>query len=434
MHFFSRYSFIWKFPKEQEIAYANFVLPANLILLRLVTGITLFGMTAFLIINYFQDVDFGVVLGTRILVLLIAALLMAYTFKKPLNLKIIPIGNVIIGIITFCSALITATYAKMPAYYLTNLLFLILVLVIMASGMGFRYGLFLNIILFLIFIAYSQFIRRDAFYFSQYPHLFISFVYFHLVGIVIEHRRRTNFLQFNELAEQKKIVEGLNHQKNKIISILSHDIASPLNSLSGLLYLQAEGQVTQEELKPFLTDMVSQVNSVSNLLQSLVRWSRSQMEGFVPEKKLMDLNYSLKDQIAFFQPAAVSKGVTLKLVAEENLMIVTDYEMARIAIRNLISNAIKFALADTDVLIESFQDNDKITVRVLNEGPPIPEHFQSKLFSFDMPSTDGTKGEKGTGLGLAMSAFFVKLNGGTIFLESSEKELHTCFCIELPKA
>jgi signal transduction histidine kinase len=419
---------------EQEIAYAKFVLPANLILLRLVTGITLFGMTAFLIVNYFLDVDFGVVLGTRIVVLLIAALLMAYTFKKPLNPKIILIGNVIIGIITLGSALITATYAKMPAYYLTNLLFLILVLVIMASGMGFRYGLFLNIILFLIFIAYSQFIRRDTFYFSQYPHLIISFIYFHLVGIVIEHRRRSNFLQFNELVDQKVIVENLNQQKNKIISILSHDIASPLNSLSGLLYLQAEGHVREEELKPFLTDMVSQVNSVSSLLQSLVRWSRSQMEGFVPEKKLVDLNYSLKDQIAFFQPAATSKGVSLKLVSEENLMIVTDYEMTRIAIRNLVSNAIKFALVTTDVLIECHQDNDKITVRVLNEGPPIPDHLKSKLFSFDMPSTDGTKGEKGTGLGLAMAAFFVNLNGGTIFLESSEKEHQTCFCIVLPKA
>src|SRR5437899_5876269 len=85
LQFFSRYSFIWKFPQEQELAYSRFVQPANLLSLRLVTFITLFGMSTFLIIDYFRDVDFSIVLLSRICVLSIATGLMAFTFTKPLS-------------------------------------------------------------------------------------------------------------------------------------------------------------------------------------------------------------------------------------------------------------------------------------------------------------------------------------------------------------
>src|SRR5258708_31367635 len=84
LQFFSRYSYIWKFPKEQELAYNRFVHPSNLLSFKLVTFITLFGMSTFLIIYYFRDVDFSVVLFTRLVVLTIATALMILSFTKPL--------------------------------------------------------------------------------------------------------------------------------------------------------------------------------------------------------------------------------------------------------------------------------------------------------------------------------------------------------------
>lgn len=431
MQFFSRYSFIWKFPKEQEAAYSRFVQPANLLSLRLVTFITLFGMSTFLVIDYFRDVDFSIVLLSRIIVLSTAVGIMVYTFKKPLNPNFVPFGIVVIAFINFGAALVTATFARMPGYYLTNLIFLIWVLVMSASGLSLRHGLLVNFVLLLIFYFYSQKINPNPFYFTQYPHLAVSFIYFTLTSVVLEFRRRKSFLQFSELTEQKRLVEELNQQKNKIISILSHDVASPLNALSGLLHLQSKGAITENEFRPFLTQIGDQLHNVTGLLHGLVRWSRSQMEGFVSQQKTFDFVKLLEELVRLFKPAATEKKLVLRLKTETELMIYADEEMIRIAIRSLISNAIKFAPMSTDIMIESFQNDDTVIFRISNEGNPIPESSREKLFTYKMPSTEGTKGERGTGLGLAMAAFFVRFNGGEIFLESGTNNL-TELRLELP--
>lgn len=391
-------------------------------------------MSTFLIIDFFRDNDFSIVLLSRIVVLSIAAILMASTFRKPLNPNFVPFGIVIIAFINFGAALTTATYARMPPYYLTNLLFLIWVLVIAISGLNFRHGLFLNILLFAIFISYSQWVRRDAYFFSQYPHLFVSFTYFLIVNVVLEYRRRNNFLQFTELAEQKRKVEELNQQKNKIISILSHDVASPLNSLSGLLNLQMRGKFDENEFRPFMKQIGDQLKNVSGLLFGLVRWSRAQMEGFVTEKKSIDLNRQLETHVELFQPLAGEKNIELKLSLAPTLVSVADEEMIRIAVRSLISNAVKFSNRGGIINIEGFMISaNRVGIRISNEGVSIPAHLREKLFTYQMPSSEGTAGERGTGLGLAMAAFFVRFNGGEIFLEPSA-EGKTVFRIELPSS
>jgi signal transduction histidine kinase len=435
LQLFSKYSYIWKFPKEQELAYGNFIKPSNLISFRLVTFITLFGMTVFLIIDYFRDVDFSIVLATRVFILLAAAGIMVLSYKKRITNTVIQWGIVCIAFLNFGGAMITANFARMPPYYLTNLLFLILVLVITASGLNFRSGLALNLGCMLTFISFSLFIKRDPFYFSQYPHLIVSFLYFHIVGIVLENRRRVNFIQFTDLIEQKKLVENLNQQKNKIISILSHDLAVPMNSLSILLHLQDNGQIKEEELKPFLTDVGSQLTSVTSLLQNLVRWSRSQMEGFVPDKKLVNLSNYLHEGAKLFRSGADEKNLRLILNTVSPLMVYADEEMLRIVIRNLISNAVKFAERGTEIKIEGFnKDGSFLAIKVESIGVPIPKHLHDKLFTYQMPSTEDTTGARGTGLGLAVAAYFVRINQGKIYLHPSIDERVTTFYIEIPIA
>lgn len=435
MHFFSRYRYIWKFPQEQEDAYDKFVQPSNLISFRLVTFITLFGMTVFLIIDYFRVSDFSVVLASRAIILTIAAMLMTISFKQGLSASAIRWGVAVIAFLNFGGAMVTATFGKMPPYYITNLLFLILVLVVTASGLSFRNALLLNAVCFLVFILFSQFIKREPFYFTQYPHLIVMFLYIHIVGIVLENRRRVSFLQFTDLEKQKKMVEDLNQQKNKIISILSHDLAVPMNSLSILLHLQRTQNIKGEELQPFLNDVGSQLNNVTSLLQNLVRWSRSQMEGFTPEMKLLNLHKYLEEDSKLFQRSAADKDLRIIVRSDDMPAIFADEEMVRIAIRNLISNAIKFAYHGTDIKIHcSITNENKVRLTVENLGMPIPLPLREKLFTFQMPSLQDTNGAKGTGLGLAVAAYFVKINDGKIFIEQKDDENLTCFCLEFNSA
>jgi len=430
LNFFSRYSFIWKFENEQEEKYDLFVRSSQIASLRLVTFITIFGMSLFLLIDFFKDVDFSVVLITRACVLAIAVTTMWLTYKAP-GPKGIVVLVIIITMLNFTSAMVTSYFAGMPSFYMTNLLFLIFVLVVTASGLHFRYALLLNIFCILIFIIYSLFIKSDPFYFSQYPHLFSIFFYIHIVGLVLESRRRRNFLQFNDLMEQKSLVEDLNQQKNKIISILSHDVAAPMNTLSTILYLQSNGNVNQAELKTYLPKLTEQFNNVSALLFGLVRWSRSQMEGFVLDKTTIDIAELAEREIKLFHLQLLDKGLELRLTSDRTAFVKVDEEMIRIAMRNLISNAIKFARIGTCVQVKVFKnDKNKVMICFSNQGEPIPADLVSKLFTYQMPSTPDSKGERGTGLGLAMTAFFVRLNGGDIYLAPSD-DGNTTFCIEM---
>ena len=433
MQFFSRYSYIWKFDKEQEIKYDLFVRQSQLASLRLVTFITIFGMSIFLVVDYFKEVDFSIVLGSRIVVLTLALATMRVTYKNISSLSIVLLV-VLMTMLNFSAAMVTSLFAGMPAYYITNLLFLILVLVVTASGLHFRYALFLNIFCLAAFLFFSQVIKREPFYFTQYPHLFSIFLYIHIVGMVLESRRRKNFLQFNDLMEQKKLVEDLNQQKNKIISILSHDVAAPMNSLSTLLYLQTKDSISESDLKSYMPKLNEQFNNVSVLLFSLVRWSRSQMEGFVLDKTVINAVDLIQKEMKFYQLQLMEKGLDMKLIASSSFFVNVDEEMIRIGLRNLISNAIKFSCNGTSIQLRvARNEQNKVVICILNHGEAVLPELVNKLFTFHMTSTADSKGEKGTGLGLAMTAFFVRLNGGEIYLAPSE-EGTTAFCMEFPEA
>ncbi len=432
MQFFSRYSYIWKFDKEQEKKYDLFVKPSSLASLRLVTFITIFGMSVFLVVDYFKNVDFSIVFATRLCVLTVGFIVMWLTYKKLSSLGIV-LYVILMTMMNFGAAMVTAALAGMPSYYLTNLLFLIFVLVITASGLHFRYALLLNIFCLSLFIFYSNTIRVDAFYFSQYPHLFAIFFYIHIVGIVLESRRRGNFLQFKDLMEQKRIIEDLNQQKNKIISILSHDVAAPMNSLSTLLYLQANGSIREGDFNTYLPKLNEQFHNVSRLLFGLVRWSRSQMEGFVLDKTTINMVDMVEKKVQLFHLQLLDKGLEMKIISDNPVHVKADEEMIRIAVHNLISNAIKFAKNGTSIQLKVFlNEQNNVVVSVTNQGEPVPSGLVDKLFTYQMPSAADSKGEKGTGLGLAMSSFFVRLNGGNIHLVPSEDGT-TTFCMELPE-
>lgn len=431
MHFFSRYSYIWKFNKEQEERYDQFVKSSNITSLQLVTFITIFGMSLFLLIDYFKNVDFSYVLGTRIIVLTGASIIMWLSFRG-LSTRGIVYCVIIIVILIFGAALVTATFAGMPSYYLTNLLFLMFLLAVTASGLHLRQAFYVNLFLLITFLLYSNFINRDSFYFSQYPHLFSIFFYIHIVGIVLENRRRKNFMQFNDLARQTQLVDDLNQQKNKVISVLSHDVASPLNSLSALLHMETKGEITAMELRPYFSELREELDNVSFLLNSLVRWSRSQMQGFVLDKTTVNILEVIENKRKLFYPRLVERKIEMPVALDAPVQVTVDEDMLRIAIHNLLSNALKFAREGTKIELEvSKNGQSKMQVLVTNYGAPIPPDLQSKLFTFQMPSMHGANGEQGAGLGLALSAFFIRLNGGDITLRGSDDQ-STTFCLELP--
>jgi signal transduction histidine kinase len=158
------------------------------------------------------------------------------------------------------------------------------------------------------------------------------------------------------------------------------------------------------------------------------------MEGFVLDRTTINMVEVADKEVKFFHLQLLDKGLELKLTAPQSLFVRADEEMIRIVLRNLLSNAIKFAPGGTTVQLRiSRNDQNKVFVNVTNFGDPISPDLINKLFSYQMSPTVDSKGERGTGLGLAMTAFFVRLNGGDISLVPSMEGTIT-FCIEIPEA
>jgi signal transduction histidine kinase len=207
-----------------------------------------------------------------------------------------------------------------------------------------------------------------------------------------------------------------------------------MNSLSTLLHLQTHNNIDQSELTSYLPKLSDQFESVTFLLYSLVRWSRSQIDGFKLDKVKLNVADLIDKKLKLFQFLLLDKRLEWKLSIDQSLHIVADEEMMLIAIQNLLSNAIKFAQEGTSVHVRVYtNESQKIVISVMNQGEPVPEYLIPKLFTYDMPVSTDTRGERGTGLGLALTAFFVNLNGGVIHLVPAERGA-TIFSIEIPQA
>jgi signal transduction histidine kinase len=405
-------------------------MPANLAYLRLVSFITIFGMSLFLVVDFFKEVDFSIVLAARSVALAVASFTMWVSFRNDVSVREHFACIALIMFTNFGASIATAMFGGMPPYYITNLLFLMFVLVVTASGLNFRHAFYLNTVCMMVFLIYSQFIKRDPFYFSQYAHLFSILAYITIAGSVLEERRRSGFLNFSELAKQKQLVEDLNQQKNKIISILSHDIAAPLHSLSGLLNLQTRGLVEPDQIAPYVSQVGDRIENVHLLLQSLMRWSKSQIDGFVADKKMLSLTDELANTCQQFSVQIKEKSLTVKM-PQQPVHGWADKDMISLVFRNLLSNAIKFSELNSTITMDTKKIENNIVIAFMNQGNPIPADQQNRLFTYQVDSTVGTAGEKGTGLGLALSAYFCQLNDGKIYLEKSVPG-ETVFCVELP--
>lgn len=425
VRFFSLFADVWKFSKPEEEKYAQHVLANDLTAFRLFTFSTLLIAAVFLFVDMSRPVDFVWTLVMRSSMAMLYILLLWLSYYRKLSHKELQVMVVIQIIVTYIIYFAQTFLARMPFFFLTNVLLLFFYTAITVSGLRFRYGLMINIGVFIVFIVVTEVIE-DEFYTSQVPNLFLNLVASLIAGGFIEKQKRKNFRQFTAL-------DVLNQQKGRIISILSHDIASPLQSTSGLLSTFTKNQITREELDLFVPKVKARLEKVSFLVYSLVRWSKSQMEGFKVNHEVFALASLIEDNVAMVKPLADEKEITIAVDCQPGLLAFADHDMINLILRNLLSNAVKFTPQGRAITVKAFRADGKILVQVSNEGEPIQEAVREKLFTFQVKPGQGTANEAGTGLGLAMAQQFALLNGGRIYLSPRQGSENT-FCVELPAA
>ena len=243
--------------------------------------------------------------------------------------------------------------------------------------------------------------------------------------------------ELHKLAEtlefSRKELEDLNTMKDRIFSIISHDLRSPLNSLQGILTLLKTNSLNEREIKALLSTLTDRVDYTSGLLDNLLNWSRTQLEGFKINPVLVDMTELTAEVVKLLTPNANGKSITIRNSVNTIEPAFGDKDMIEMVIRNLLSNAVKFTQPGGLIAIEVGRQNGHIHYSIQDSGIGIPEESISKLFSPIHFTTQGTAKEKGSGLGLLLCKDFVSKNGGKIWVES-ELGKGTRFSFTIPVA
>lgn len=237
------------------------------------------------------------------------------------------------------------------------------------------------------------------------------------------------------MEEQEVRLRNAIATKDKFSSIMAHDLNNPVISIMGLSQLLSReiDTLEPEKVQAFAEEIYKSSEKLHNLLTSLTQWSRSQEGSIQLNKESFPLNKLFAQNIELQKLTMDQKELKISSSCDGALMIFADFNMMDTVIRNLLSNAIKFTPKEGSIELSASQDGDTVVIQVSDKGQGMNEEEQAKLFRIDQSfSTEGTEGEKGTGMGLIIVQEFVLKNGGEVSVQSA-KSKGTTFTIQLPQ-
>jgi PAS domain S-box-containing protein len=229
--------------------------------------------------------------------------------------------------------------------------------------------------------------------------------------------------QEDSLMSLNKDLNTLNDQKNKLLSVIAHDLRNPISGCVALLevvFMDIEGS-SKEELVDYMEMMQKGVLDAHELLEDLLEWARIQFHSvdFIPSL-IADIGSDVRHTMNKLIPIAEAKQIKLRQDIDDGLAIMADKHMLASLIRNLVTNAVKFSNKGGEILISAKRHGNGYLFSVADNGVGIPSEDIGKLFSADTGFTSyGTLGEKGTGMGLGLCRNFVEKHGGKIWVEST---------------
>jgi signal transduction histidine kinase len=220
----------------------------------------------------------------------------------------------------------------------------------------------------------------------------------------------------------KKLKE-LNSIKDRFFRIIAHDLKNPFTSILGFSEILVENyhELNNEERLELIKEIRSVFKKNYQLLENLLSWAGSQSENFASNPESFKLK-NIPDEIeSIFLIGIKNKELNYINSIDESVSVYADQNMVKTVLRNLVSNAIKFSHTGGQIKVSAGKKEGWVTVEVEDDGVGIGDEIKNDLFKLDKITTQvGTKGEKGTGLGLILCLEFVEKNGGKIWVDSEE--------------
>lgn len=250
-----------------------------------------------------------------------------------------------------------------------------------------------------------------------------------ILWVTSRQRKRWN----DRLSRSNQELERMNRVKNKLFSVISHDLRTPVVNLQGVLSVFKAGDITPSELPAILTTLSHQVEASGEALENLLHWAKAELTDSRTNPGSVCVQ-SLVNRIASqLEENLLRKRIALTNAVRQEIAAWADPTQLEIILRNLISNAIKFTHAGGVVCVEGIRESGgTVAIQVRDNGVGIKTDDIKKLFASNgRLSTPGTQMEKGTGIGLVIVQEMVLRNSGSISVES-EPGTGTTFTLKLP--
>jgi len=209
-----------------------------------------------------------------------------------------------------------------------------------------------------------------------------------------------------------------NQQKDKLFSIISHDLKTPLHSLHTVLDLLKANALSGTQINQVIEELRREVDYSSELVANLLSWSNSQLHGTVVKPVPFNLRALADEVLQLYKIKAVQKQIVLSNRLPRSLQGYADKDMMHMIVRNLVSNAVKFCEAGDTITIGGKTLGDVIEICVSDTGTGINKDILDKINRQRIVTTYGTAYEKGTGLGMLLCREFIELNHGLLRVES----------------
>jgi two-component system sensor histidine kinase/response regulator len=254
----------------------------------------------------------------------------------------------------------------------------------------------------------------DRFIDFGYSYLLIAL----LIASITLYIRNNYNKQRLALMKKAAELERTNETKNKLFSVVAHDLRAPLVSIQNYLELLTEYKLSEEEKQGMEHDLLEKTKNTSQMLSNLLSWTMNQMEGVTVKLEELHLNEILKTVITIQSTIAGEKCIDLKNELSGDAYVIADANMLQLVVRNLLNNAIKFTPPGGEITLTSELLGANWYILIRDTGVGIADERKADIFSLKNQSTYGTKNEKGTGLGLLLCKEFTELQHGKIWFDS----------------
>lgn len=248
----------------------------------------------------------------------------------------------------------------------------------------------------------------------------------------LQHKNRQYKLKNDDILEKTQHLEEMNHVKDRLFSIVSHDLKDSITSIKAFLDLLKENSISEREFNELIPELSDNADNASALLLNLLNWSKSQLQNLEPKPENFNIQEIFQEKVQLIDKKVKKKRIVL---LDESIKgsIFADKSMIEIVVQNLLANAVKFSRVGDVITISNRERNGNTLICIEDTGVGISKENQGKLFGAGGFTTRGTSDEKGTGLGLSICKQLVEMNNGKIWVES-EVGFGSKFFVELPQS